>query len=58
VIGGDLGLDSKTPATPASAINSDLTANKALAYLAEQKQAGIELSFTAAVNHVLKESHA
>jgi len=58
VIAGASGLDQKTPAKPNTAINSDLTANKALAYMAEQKKAGIELNFTTAVNHVLKESHA
>jgi len=58
VIGGDLGLDQKTPANTNTAINSELAANKARAYLAEQKKAGIEVNYTTAVNHVLKETHA
>jgi len=58
VIGGASGLDAKKPANTETAINSDLTANKARAHMAEQKKAGIELSFTTAVNHILKETQA
>jgi len=58
VIGGDSGLDQKTPANTNTAINSELAANKALTYMAEQKKAGIEVNFTTAVNHVLKETRA
>jgi len=58
VIAGDSGLDQKTPASTDTAINSEVLANKATAYQAEQKKAGIEVSYATAVNHILKESHA
>jgi len=58
VIAGDSGLDQKTPASTNTAINSETLANKAAAYQAEQKKAGIEVSYATAVNHILKESHA
>jgi len=57
-IAGASGLDNKTPKSTETAINSDLTANTARAYMAEQKKAGIEVSFTTAVHHVLKETRA
>jgi len=58
VIGGDSGLDAKTPANTNTAINYELAANKARAYMAEQKNAGIEVNTTTAVHHVLRESQA
>jgi len=58
VIGGASGLGNKVPDKTHTALNSELTANQARAYMAGQKQAGIEMSFTSAVNHILKESKA
>jgi len=58
VIGGDSGLDEKKPPTTATALNSDEAAAQARAYIAEQKKAGIELSYADAVHHIYKRASA
>ena len=56
VIGDDSGLDGKKPKGESTALNAEEIASKARAYQLEQAKAGNEISTTAAVRHVTKES--
>lgn len=51
-IGGASGLDGKKPVGSATALNAEQIADKARAWQAEQRKAGIDVSIAAAVRHV------